>query len=76
MLCVFQFGTYHFYPPGGGGGGGGSLVGEEGLLISGGWGLIFVQVVKWGSAKLCPNVRGVCYLKKKKKKKKKKKHCP
>ena len=24
MLCVFQFGTYHFYPPGGGllGGGG------------------------------------------------------
>ena len=40
---------------------GGSLVGE-GLLISGGWGLIFVQVVKWGSAKLCPNVGGVCYL--------------
>ena len=43
---------------------GGSLVGE-GLLISGGWGLIFVQVVKWGSAKLCPNVGHiflVCYF--------------
>ena len=56
MLCVFQFGTYHFYLPGGG-----SLVGE-GLLISGGLGLIFVQVVKWGLAKLCPNVGGVCYF--------------
>ena len=38
-----------------------------GLLGGGGaphlwWvGVIFVQVVKWGSAKLCPNVRRVCY---------------
>ena len=56
MLCAFQFGTYHFYLPGGG------------LLVGGGaphlwWvGLIFVQVVKWGPAKLCPNVRGVRFF--------------
>ena len=56
MLCVFQFGTYHFYLPGGG------LLGGGGAPHLWWVGVDFRPSSEVGSAKLCPNVGGVCYF--------------